>query len=117
MLIYTKVGDYFIPDLILGNQPEKSSRPVWLETPKVSKKHHPSIYGYLLLSGKLWIRLVDIDTACEERMDMEALPDEAIVDLLDRVTVWPDSCLEVSLKFLNELSVSVGVESGTKTTK
>ena len=37
--------------------------------------------------------------------DMEALPDEAIADLLDRVTVWPDGRLEVSLKFLNELSV------------
>ena len=39
--------------------------------------------------------------------DMEALPDEAIADLLDRVTVWPDGRLEVSLKFLNELSVLV----------
>ena len=38
--------------------------------------------------------------------DMEALPDDAIADLLDRVTVWPDGRLEVSLKFLNELSVS-----------
>ena len=39
--------------------------------------------------------------------DMEALPDEAIADLLDRVTVWPDGRLEVSLIFLNELSVLV----------
>ena len=38
--------------------------------------------------------------------DMEALPDEAIADLLDRVTVWSDGRLEISLKFLNELFVS-----------
>lgn len=47
--------------------------------------------------------------------DMEVLPDDAIVDLLDRVTVWPDGRLEVSLKFLNELPASVGAEWETKT--
>ena len=44
--------------------------------------------------------------------DMEALPDEAIADLPDRVTVWSDGRLEVALKFFNELPVSVGVEMG-----
>ena len=48
---------------------------------------------------------------------MEALPDEAIAGLLDRVTLWPDSRLEVSLKFLNELLVSVGGELGKETAK
>ena len=43
---------------------------------------------------------------------MEALLDEEIADLLDRVTVWPDGRLEVVLKFFNELPVSVGVEMG-----
>ena len=49
--------------------------------------------------------------------DMEVLPDDAIADLLDRVTVWPDGRLEVSLKFLNELPVSAVAERETKTTK
>ena len=42
--------------------------------------------------------------------DMEALPDDAILDLLDRVTVWPDGRLEVSLKFLDKLPASVEPE-------
>ena len=46
--------------------------------------------------------------------DIETLPDDAIADLLDRVTVWPDGRMEVSLKFLNELPVSVGVGLGIK---
>ena len=46
--------------------------------------------------------------------DMEVLPDDAIADLLDRVTVWPDGRLEISLKFLDELSVSPGSEQGMK---
>lgn len=48
---------------------------------------------------------------------MEVLPDDAIADLLDRVTVWLDGRLEVSLKFLNELPVSAVAERETKTTK
>lgn len=35
--------------------------------------------------------------------DMEVLPDEAVADLLDRVTVWPDGRVEVLLRFLDEL--------------
>ena len=46
--------------------------------------------------------------------DMEALPDDTIADLLDRVTVGPDGRMDVSLKFLNELPVSAGVELGKK---
>ena len=42
--------------------------------------------------------------------DIEALPDDVILDLLDRVTVWPDGRLEVSLKFLDELPASVEPE-------
>lgn len=46
--------------------------------------------------------------------DMGTLSDDAIAGLLDRVTVWPDSRLEVSLKFLNRLPVSAGVELGER---
>ena len=41
--------------------------------------------------------------------EIEVLPDDAIADLLDRVTVWSDGRLEVSMKFFNELSVSAVV--------
>ena len=47
--------------------------------------------------------------------DMKPLPDDAIVDLLDHVTVWPDGRLESSLRFLDELPIPAGIDRETKT--
>ena len=66
---YTLHGDYYLPDLGL---PEKASAPlgrygrmrqVYLE------EHRPGLYERLLLSGKLYEHLVEIDTCCTERME------------------------------------------------
>ena len=40
--------------------------------------------------------------------DTEVLPNDAIANLLDRVTVWPDGRVEVLLKFLDELPALSG---------
>ena len=68
-LIYTKVGDYYIPDLILDDQPDKPLGRYGRMHQKFLKEHHSGIYNRLLLSGKLWTHLIDTDTACNERMD------------------------------------------------
>ena len=68
-LTYTKVGDYYIPDLTLGDQPDKTLGRYGRMRQKFLEEHHPGPYARLILSGKLWAHLVDIDTACEERMD------------------------------------------------
>ena len=66
---YTLHGDYYLPDLGL---PEKSSAPLgrygrmrkaYLE------EHRPGLYERLLLSGRLYEHLAEIDTCCAERMD------------------------------------------------
>ena len=66
---YTLHGDYYLPDLGL---PEKASAPIghygrmrktYLE------EHRPGLYERLLLSGKLYEHLAEIDTCCAERMD------------------------------------------------
>ena len=66
---YTLHGDYYLPDLDL---PEKASAPLgrygrmrkaYLE------EHRPGLYERLLLSGKLYQHLSEIDTCCAERMD------------------------------------------------
>ena len=66
---YTLHGGYYLPDLGL---PEKSSAPIghygrmrktYLE------EHRPGLYERLLLFGKLYEHLVEIDTCCAERMD------------------------------------------------
>ena len=66
---YTLHGDYYLPDLEL---PEKASgflgrygrmRKAYLE------EHRPGLYERLLLSGRLYEYLAEIDTCCAERMD------------------------------------------------
>ena len=68
-LTYTKVGDYYIPDLILDDQPDQSLGRYGKMRQKFLKEHHSGTYNRLVLSGKLWTHLADIDTACEERLD------------------------------------------------
>ena len=68
-LTYTKVGDYYIPDLILDDQPDKPLGRYGRMRQKFLEEHHPVTYNRLLLSGKLWTHLIDTDTACNERMD------------------------------------------------
>ena len=66
---YTLHGDYYLPDLEL---PEKASasigrygrmRKAYLE------EQRPGLYERLLLSGRLYEHLAEIDTCCAERMD------------------------------------------------
>lgn len=66
---YTLHGDYYLPDL---NLPDRASIPLgrygrmrmnYLE------KHRPGLYERLLLSGKLYEHLAEINTCCAERMD------------------------------------------------
>ena len=68
-LTYTKVGDYYIPNLTLGNQPDKPLGRYGRMRQKFLEEHHPGTYNRMMLSGKLWAHLVEIDTACEERME------------------------------------------------
>lgn len=68
-LTYTKVGDYYLPDLTLGDQPDKALGKYGRMRQKFLEEHHPSTYNRLMLSDNLWAHLVEIDTACEERME------------------------------------------------
>ena len=81
-LTYMKVGDYYIPDLTLGDQPDNPLGRYGQMRQKFLEEHHPGTYNRLVLSGKLWIHLVEIDTTCEKRI-------EAIISAMakqDRVT-------------------------------
>ena len=66
---YTLVGDYYIPDLEL---PEES-RPIgrWGRMHKVFlQEHKPGQYNELLLSGKLWTYLADLNEQATERCSL-----------------------------------------------
>ena len=66
---YTLVGDYYIPDLKL---PEES-RPIgrWGRMHKAFlQEHRPGQYNALLLSGKLWTYLADLNEQVAERCSL-----------------------------------------------
>ena len=67
-LRYTLVGDYYIPDLEL---PEET-RPIgiWGRMHKdYLEQYHPAQYNDLVLTGKLWTYLADLNEQAQERMN------------------------------------------------
>ena len=64
---YTLVGDYYIPDLQL---PEES-RPIgiWGRMHKAYLEQcHPAQYNALILTGKLWAYLADLNDQAQNRL-------------------------------------------------
>lgn len=56
-LTYTKVGDYYIPDLILDDQPDRPLGRYGRMRQKFLEEHHPGTYNRLMLSascGRTW---------------------------------------------------------------
>ena len=68
-LAYTKAGDYYIPDLALDDDTEYEIGIYGRMRQKFLEEHHPGTYTSLLLTGRLWKHLAEIDTACHGRMD------------------------------------------------
>ena len=65
---YIRVGDYFIPDLELPQE----SRPIgrWGRMRReYLKEHKPIQYNCLLLSGKLWTYLADLNEQAQDRLE------------------------------------------------
>lgn len=65
---YTLVGDYYIPDLQL---PEEN-RPIgiWGRMHKAYlEQYHPAQYNDLILTGKLWTYLADLNEQAQTRLD------------------------------------------------
>jgi hypothetical protein len=71
-ITYTQVGDYLLPNITVGDVPagEKGTplgvyarmHKVWL------KEHKPALYGQLLMSGKLFPLLREVDESARERI-------------------------------------------------
>ena len=65
---YILVGDYYIPDLQL---PEET-RPIgiWGRMHKdYLEQYHPVLYNDLILTGKLWTYLADLNEQAQNRLD------------------------------------------------
>lgn len=65
-LHYTLVGDYYIPDLELPDE----TRPIgiWGRMHKdYLEQYHPTLYNELILSGKLWTYLADLNEQATDK--------------------------------------------------
>ena len=65
---YIRVGDYYIPDLTLTEE----SRPIgrWGRMHRdYLREYKPIQYNCLLLSGKLWTYLADLNEQAQDRLE------------------------------------------------
>ena len=68
-LHYTLVGDYYIPDLKLPEENRSIGHYGRLHR-EYLKQEHPARYSSLILTGKLWTYLADLNEQAEERLDL-----------------------------------------------
>ena len=67
--MYTRVGDFLIPDLVLDEQPEGWIGKYGIMRQEYLKKWKKSLYNDLLLSGKLKQHLLDIDRDAQDEFE------------------------------------------------
>lgn len=66
---YILVGDYYIPDLKLPEENRPIGRYGRLHR-EYLKQEHPARYSSLILTGKLWTYLADLNEQAEEWLDL-----------------------------------------------
>lgn len=66
---YSKVGDYLVPNLILPEE-EQSIGKYGRMRRRYLKEHRPVLFSNLILSGKLYQHLAEIDHSCNERLEL-----------------------------------------------
>ena len=69
-LTYTKIGDYYIPNLALDDDAEYEIGVYGRMHERFLKEYRSGIYASLIFAGELWKHLAEIDAACHERMDI-----------------------------------------------
>ena len=67
-MTYTRVGDYYIPNLKV-DQEERSIGKWGRMHRDYLKEHHPIRFNQLVLSGKLWMHLADLNEQAQQRME------------------------------------------------
>ena len=67
---YSKVGDYYLPNLVLPDEPEYHIGIWGLRRQAYLKKHRKGLYSILLTQGKLAEHLHEIDETAFERREL-----------------------------------------------
>ena len=66
---YKLHGDYYFPELGLPDSPRQTIGHYGRMRKDYLEEHRPGLYTRLILSGKLYEHLSEIDTCCSDRMD------------------------------------------------
>lgn len=67
-MTYTRVGDYYIPNLKVEQEERNIGK--WGRMHRdYLKKYHPIRFNQLVLSGKLWMHLADLNEQAQQRME------------------------------------------------
>ena len=69
-LTYTRIGDYYIPDIVLPDQPREPIGKYGRMRKQYLKEHRTLYYNHLILEGRLHQHLVEIDEAAKTHMDI-----------------------------------------------
>ena len=67
---YMQVGDVLLPDLSIGEVEQRPIRKYGRMRKHYLKEQHPVLYSELLLSGKLYPHLLEIDESCDGRTEL-----------------------------------------------
>lgn len=68
-LTYTRIGDYYIPNLVVPEQPDKPVGKYGRMRQHYLQEHRPLLYNELVIEGKLFHHLADVDEAANRRME------------------------------------------------
>ncbi|MBO2517763.1 MAG: TnpV protein, partial [Clostridiales bacterium] len=67
---YTQASDYLIPNLSLPDTPLEHIGKYGRMRQAYLKEHHPGLYSHLILSGKLYKHLAEVERSCQERLEI-----------------------------------------------
>ena len=67
---YRQVGDYLLPNLSIDETEQQLIGKYGRIRKRYLKEHRPVLYSNMLLEGKLFQHLAEIDKAFEERMEL-----------------------------------------------
>lgn len=68
--VYTQVGDYLLPNLTIDEAEQQPIGKYGRMRQRYLKEHHPILFTNLLVSGKLYQHLTEIDYSCKAHLDV-----------------------------------------------
>ena len=91
---YTLHGDYFFPDLELPEVPRQAIGHYSRMRLNYLREHRPGLYTRLILSGKLYEHLTEIDRSSRQRME-QIIPQMARAEGVDEILKAKDQMVWV----------------------